>query len=256
MARRLGKTNQVPVEVIGVSKNFANGDRVIDNLSFVIKPGEFISLLGPSGCGKSTLLRMIAGLEPITQGEIRTVQRGEKFYRGFVFQEPALLPWRTVLENVVLPLELMRRSRAEAEEIARDWLSRVGLLSAVDKFPNQLSGGMKMRVSVARAMVAEPALLLLDEPFAALDEITRHRLQEDLFQLWSELKMTVIFVTHSVAEATFVSSRAVVMSAKPGRVRLDFTFEQLGERNALLRSSPLFAKTMAPIYAALREEAS
>jgi NitT/TauT family transport system ATP-binding protein len=211
-------------------------------LTFSIAPGEFVSLLGPSGSGKSTLLRMIAGLETADSGSLR-VESGS---RSFVFQDAALLPWRTVLQNVMLPLELTGAHRASARAgEARDALAMVGLADAADLYPNQLSGGMKMRVSVARALVSKPSLLLFDEPFAALDERTRHRLQEDLRSLWLSFGMTVVFVTHSASEAVFVSDRAIVLSGSPGRVLDDHAISLGRERTDPLRSDPRYIEEIA-----------
>jgi NitT/TauT family transport system ATP-binding protein len=214
---------------------------VIEPLDLGIQRGEFVSLLGPSGCGKSTLLRLIAGLESAEGGEVTVESFGKKFFRGFVFQEAQLLPWRTVLSNVRLPLELMGRSGAEADHEARAALEPLGLGDALDRYPAQLSGGMKMRVSLARALVTKPTLLLLDEPFAALDENTRFRLQEELRALWEKLRMTVVFVTHSVSEAVFLSDRALVLSRRPAKVLLDHRV-QLGTRSPELRAGAEYAR--------------
>ena len=224
-----------------VSRSF-NGKAAVLPLTLKIESGEFVSLLGPSGCGKSTLLRLIAGLDKPDQGRIEINSFGKSFYRAFVFQEAALLPWRNVLQNAALPLQLMGLSRPESLERARVELAKVGLADALERFPNQLSGGMKMRASVARAMVVEPTLLLLDEPFAALDEHSRHRLQEDLRLLWETNGMTTIFVTHSVSEAVFLSNRAVVLSSRPAKVVVDQTLALPRERTKALRSDSLFTE--------------
>lgn len=229
------------VILTNVERAFAE-KQVVSRLSLQVKPGEFISLLGPSGCGKSTLLRMIAGLDKPDRGQITINSFGKKFYRAFVFQEAALLPWRTVIENAALPLELMGVKKADALSRARTELLKVGLSDALDVFPNQLSGGMKMRASVARAMVVEPSLLLLDEPFAALDEHTRHRLQEDLRKLWEANGMTTIFVTHSVNEAVFLSNRAIVLSSRPANLVTDQILDLPRERNRNLRSNLKFVE--------------
>jgi NitT/TauT family transport system ATP-binding protein len=218
-----------------IARSFG-GRAALSPLSFSIAPGEFVSLLGPSGSGKSTLLRMMAGLETYDQGTLSV----EDSSRAFVFQDAALLPWRTVLQNVALPLEL---TGAEGDPLAA--LRSVGLADAASLYPNQLSGGMKMRVSVARALVSKPSLLLLDEPFAALDERTRHRLQEDLRALWISLGMTVVFVTHSASEAVFVSDRALVLSGSPGRVIDDHAITLGRERVSTLRSDPAFVREVA-----------
>ena len=230
------------IHLRSVSRSFPGTGPVIEPLGLDVARGEFISLLGPSGCGKSTLLRLIAGLEAAESGEVAVESFGKKFSRGFVFQEAQLLPWRTVLANARLPLELMGRSPQEAEAEAKSALEKLGLGDALERYPAQLSGGMKMRVSLARALVTQPTLLLLDEPFAALDENTRFRLQEELRSLWEKLRMTVVFVTHSVSEAVFLSDRALVFSKRPARVLLDRRIELQGPRARDLRSSPEFAR--------------
>ena len=221
--------------LLKIARSFSDRAALLQ-ISFDIKPGEFVSLLGPSGSGKSTLLRMMAGLETFDQGSLFAGDSS----RGFVFQDAALLPWLTVLENVSLPLELAGSS---GDPIAA--LRLVGLADAGALYPNQLSGGMKMRVSVARALVAKPSLLLLDEPFAALDERTRYRLQEDLRALWISLGMTVVFVTHSASEAVFVSDRAIVLSGAPGRVIDDHAIALGRNRASSLRSEPAFVREAA-----------
>ncbi len=232
------------VEIVDVTRTFGELSPTIDRLNLTIGSGEFVSLLGPSGCGKSTILRLIAALDQPDFGTVKcsAEDNPQKFYRSFVFQEAQLLPWRTVLENVTLPLELMRLPRAEALARARTVLRRVGLEEAATKVPAELSGGMKMRVSVARALVSSPRLLLLDEPFAALDEVTRFRLQEDLYQLWLQEKMTVVFVTHSVSEAVFLSERAIVLSVKPARIVMDHKIDISRERNRKTRLEARFVQ--------------
>jgi NitT/TauT family transport system ATP-binding protein len=204
----------------GVSKRFRNGTQALDEISGGIGEGEFVALLGPSGCGKSTLLRLLAGLEEPSAGRIewsagRPPGPGDI---GFVFQDATLLPWADAAENVFLPLRLRNRPRAEASETVAAALAQVGLAEFAHARPKQLSGGMKMRVSIARALVCDPKLLLMDEPFAALDEFTRHQLQEDLRGLWRERHKTIVFVTHSIYEAAFLASRILVMSPRPGRI--------------------------------------
>ncbi|MGO4123786.1 ABC transporter ATP-binding protein [Inquilinus sp. YAF38] len=211
----------VLVSLDGVSKRFASGTLALSALSLDIREGEFVSLLGPSGCGKSTALRLIAGLGAPSAGAIRwpngsrATTDGEV---GFVFQEPTLMPWATVFKNVWLPLRLKGLSRAAARDRVMEALAMVGLDRFADAYPRELSGGMKMRVSIARALVTRPKLLLMDEPFAALDEITRIKLNDDLLRLWQGQNWTIIFVTHSVFESVYLSSRIVVMAARPGRV--------------------------------------
>jgi NitT/TauT family transport system ATP-binding protein len=203
------------IQLEGVSKRFANGTLALENLSLSVGANDFISFLGPSGCGKSTALRLIAGLLPITDGAIRWDQTSEL---SFVFQEPTLMPWARVWDNVYLPLRLKGMSKAQAQERVDQTLEMVGLEQFAQVFPRELSGGMKMRVSIARALVTRPRLLLMDEPFAALDEMTRFKLNNDLLRLWQDQKFTVIFVTHSVYESVYLSNRIVVMAPRPGRV--------------------------------------
>ncbi|MDB5489085.1 MAG: Nitrate/sulfonate/bicarbonate transporter ATP-binding protein [Reyranella sp.] len=205
------------VGVRDVSKVFANGVQALGSASLDIEAGEFLSVLGPSGCGKSTLLRLIAGLAEPSAGTIEWPQGRPDL--GFVFQEPTLMPWTTALGNVALPLKLREQARSEREARAAEALAGVGLKGFENSYPRELSGGMKMRVSIARALVTAPKLLLMDEPFAALDEITRRKLNTDLLELWQRTRFTAVFVTHSVFESVFLSQRIAVMSARPGRVR-------------------------------------
>jgi NitT/TauT family transport system ATP-binding protein len=200
-------------------KRFANGVEALRDLSFTVGAGEFVSLLGPSGCGKSTALRLVAGLLAPDTGEISYPDGKPEI--GFVFQEPTLMPWADALTNARLPLDLkhVRRDQADARALAA--LTRVGLKGFERAYPRELSGGMKMRVSIARALAAGPKLLLLDEPFAALDEITRNSLGDDLLRLWREDGLTVLFVTHSVSESSYLSQRVLVMTPRPGRVAND-----------------------------------
>src|SRR5664279_558065 len=215
------------------------------DVSLSIREGEFISLIGPSGCGKTTLLRVIADLEQVTSGTVLVnglSARDARLARayGYVFQAPALFPWRTVLRNVTLPLEIHGRSASEAQAIAREQLERVGLTGFEGKYPWQLSGGMQQRVSIARALGFEPKLLMMDEPFGALDEITRDRLNEQLQQLWLRERRTVVFVTHSIAEAVYLSTRIVVMSPRPGRILKVLASTLPDERHLGLRDTPEF----------------
>ena len=195
------------------------GTQALDGLSFEIPAGQFVSLLGPSGCGKSTALRLAAGLLEADAGAI--AYPGGKPETAFVFQEPTLMPWADALTNARLPLDLKRVPRAPADDRAASALARVGLRGFERAYPRELSGGMKMRVSIARALAAQPKLLLLDEPFAALDEITRHALGDDLLRLWREDGLTVLFVTHSVGESSYLSQRVLVMTQRPGRIAAD-----------------------------------
>ena len=227
------------LSVRGVSKVFANGVEALADVALDIGEGEFLSVLGPSGCGKSTLLRLIAGLIEPTAGTIEW--SGSKADIGFVFQEPTLMPWATALANVALPLRLRGMARSEREARAAAALAEVGLTGFEHVWPRELSGGMKMRVSIARALVTEPRLLLMDEPFAALDEITRHRLNADLLELWQRSQVTVIFVTHSVFESVFLSQRIAVMTARPGRVAAELAIAATHPREAAFRTSPEYA---------------
>jgi NitT/TauT family transport system ATP-binding protein len=212
----------------GVGKTFPTGVQALDRLDLAVERGEFVSLLGPSGCGKSTALRLIAGLSAPTHGVIEwrngTDRRpSEKGAIGFVFQEPTLMPWASVFANVRLPLKLAGVASGEAGPRVMAALARVGLAEFAQAYPRELSGGMKMRVSIARALVTAPELLLMDEPFAALDEITRFKLNDDLLALWQALEKTVVFVTHSVFESVYLSNRILVMTSRPGRI-----FEEIG----------------------------
>ena len=202
-----------------VRKAFPNGTVALDGLSFGVGQGEFVSLLGPSGCGKSTALRLAAGLLEPDSGTIDYPDAKPQI--GFVFQESTLMPWADALANARLPLDLKRVPRADADAQAQAALARVGLEGFEHAYPRELSGGMKMRVSIARALAARPKLLLLDEPFAALDEITRTGLGEDLLRLWREDGLTILFVTHSVSESSYLSQRVLVMTPRPGRVSAD-----------------------------------
>jgi len=207
------------------------------DLNLAVRPGEFVSLLGPSGCGKSTALRLLAGLGVPTTGEIAWA--GDPAL-SFVFQEPTLMPWRTVFANAYLPLRLRGMSRSEARPRVMEALEGVGLDKFADAYPRQLSGGMKMRVSIARALVTRPTLLLMDEPFAALDEITRGRLNDDLLKLYARERLTIVFVTHSVFESVFLSSRIMVMAARPGRIVADIEVDAPYPRDADYRTSATY----------------
>lgn len=208
------------VTLAGIGKNFPNGILALRDLTFDVGSGEFVSLLGPSGCGKSTALRIIAGLAEATEGSIRWAdgRKPAAGELGFVFQEPTLMPWANVAANVRLPLRFQSIGRADAERRVAEAIGLVGLSGFERAYPRELSGGMKMRVSIARALVTRPRLLLMDEPFAALDEITRFKLNNDLLELWSRESLTIVFVTHSVFESVYLSNRVLVMAARPGRV--------------------------------------
>lgn len=215
----------------------------VSDMSLTINEGEFVSFLGPSGCGKSTALKMIAGLLPVTAGTITiTPPKGKSEQDlGFVFQEPTLMPWATVTDNVYLPLRLAGVSRSGAMARLREALAEVGLTRFADSYPRELSGGMKMRVSIARALVTRPRILLMDEPFAALDEMTRSKLNNDVVRLAREHGLTVVFVTHSVFEAVYLSTRVIVMAARPGRVADDLSLETPWPRTEDWRVSPAFS---------------
>ena len=229
------------VGVRGVSKVFANGVEALADVSLDVEAGEFLSVLGPSGCGKSTLLRLIAGLAEPTTGTIDWSDDKGRADLGFVFQEPTLMPWATALANVALPLKLRGVAKSEREARAAEVLDNVGLKGFERVWPRELSGGMKMRVSLARALVVQPRLLLMDEPFAALDEITRHRLNDDLLELWQQSGVTIVFVTHSVFESVFLSQRIVVMSARPGRVSAELAVTTPYPRSQTFRTSAEYA---------------
>lgn len=238
-----------------MSHAFSSGGPVLEDIALTIEAGSFVALLGPSGCGKSTLLRFVSGLESPARGSISLSSDGQPSASAlaFVFQDAQLLPWRTALDNVALPLELRGVERKEARQRALAALAEVELGDVPERFPDQLSGGMRMRVSIARALVTEPSLLLLDEPFAALDELTRQRLDERLRKLWLARRMTVIFVTHALSEAAFLAERALVMSRRPGRIVLDQRLELPTERGVELRSEVAFVEQTAVLYRALRE---
>ncbi len=247
----------VPVRVNDVTRVFPGPVLTVDRLSLDIPAGQFVSFLGPSGCGKSTLLRLIASLDRPTSGRVNvddsattapnsssTISSRESPRTSpiaFVFQDAHLLPWRSVLRNVALPLELSGLDKTARHQAALDALQEVGLSDAADRYPAQLSGGMRMRVSLARALVTRPRLLLLDEPFAALDELTRQRLDEKLYQLWQSHSMTVLFVTHSISEALYLSQRVVVFSPRPARIVADRAIELPADRPVSLRTEPSFA---------------
>jgi NitT/TauT family transport system ATP-binding protein len=237
------------VSLHGISKTFDSGTRAIAALDLDVRAGEFLSLVGPSGCGKSTALRIIAGLIAPTTGTVAWPAAKPEI--GFVFQEPTLMPWRTALDNARLPLELKGIARGDAEARSNAALARVGLGGFENAYPRELSGGMKMRVSIARAIAAHPKLLLMDEPFAALDELTRQSLNDDLLKLAREDGITVIFVTHSVYESAYLSDRVVVMTPRPGRMAADITIQQPPERSAAYRLTPQFTDAAGKISAAL-----
>jgi NitT/TauT family transport system ATP-binding protein len=241
-----GQVRRPLIRIEGVGKIYQNGTVALADVKLDVRSGEFLSLLGPSGCGKSTLLRMIAGLGAPSSGVIDWPQArydvsGEpERSLGFVFQEPTLMPWATVFENVYLPLKLAGVSRRDAEPRIAEVVGMVGLEKFARHYPRELSGGMKMRVSIARAIAVKPRVLLMDEPFAALDEITRFKLNNDLLALWQEQKWTVIFVTHSVYESVYLSNRIAVMNARPGRIMTELAIDAPYPRNDAFRTSPIY----------------
>jgi NitT/TauT family transport system ATP-binding protein len=234
----------------GVSRRFDSGTQAIAQLDLDVSEREFVSLVGASGCGKSTALRLIAGLLTPSSGTV--VFPAGRPEVGFVFQEPTLMPWANALANVRLPLDLKRVNRADADARARRALGRVGLGGFEESFPRELSGGMKMRVSIARALAGQPGLLLMDEPFAALDELTRQSLNDDLLRLWAEDALTVIFVTHSVYEGTYLSTRVVVMTPRPGRVATDVALTPPAVRDEGYRLTAEFTQAAGKVSTALR----
>jgi NitT/TauT family transport system ATP-binding protein len=247
------------VSMRNISKVFSNGTLALSDMSLDVMRGEFLSLLGPSGCGKSTALRIIAGLGGPSSGKIdwpsskinsRGLPEGDI---GFVFQEPTLMPWQTVFGNVYLPLRLRGVSKSAARPQIMETLASVGLADFEKSYPRELSGGMKMRVSIARALVTRPKLLLMDEPFAALDEITRQKLNDDVLRLWRQSAITVIFVTHSVFESAFLSNRIVVMKARPGQVFSDMEISTSSERDENYRTSEEYRAVTDKVSRALHD---
>lgn len=248
------------IRISGLSLTFQTGDgpvRALSNIDLAVGRGDFVSLIGPSGCGKTTLLRVIADLEQPTAGDI-TVNgvspeeaRRARGY-GYVFQAPALYPWRNIARNVALPLEIMGLPKAERDRRVAENLALVNLDGFARKFPWQLSGGMQQRASIARALAVEPDLLLMDEPFGALDEIVRDHLNEQLLRLWHKTSKTVIFVTHSIPEAVFLSTRIVVMSPRPGRVTDVIDCDLPRDRTLDIRETPAFLKIAQRVRHGLR----
>ncbi len=254
------KADPVAIDIRGLSLTFKTADtpvHALADIDLTIRRGEFISLIGPSGCGKTTLVRVIADLERPSRGSIEVngvsseAARQNRAY-GYVFQAPALYSWRSVIRNVMLPLEIMGLPAAERKARAVKYLAMVGLAGFERKFPWQLSGGMQQRVSIARALSFEPELLLMDEPFGALDEITRDHLNEQLLRLWEKTRKTVIFVTHSIAEAVFLSNRIVVMSPRPGRILEIIESDLPADRGLDIRETTQFIDIAHRVRRALR----
>ncbi len=246
----------VLIEMKDVHKQFGNGTVALRGMSLQIRKGEFVSFLGPSGCGKSTALKMVAGLLSVSSGSISVNghpagQGSDGNDIGYVFQEATLMPWATVFENVYLPLKLHGLRRSEARPRVEEALAMVGLANFANSYPRELSGGMKMRVSIARAMVTRPKLLLMDEPFAALDEMTRSKLNDEVLDLWRSHGLSVIFVTHSVFESVYLSSRVVVMAARPGRVVHDIALSDGHQRTAAHRMTPEYTENCRLVSNAL-----
>ena len=237
------------VALRGVDKAYSNGVVALKGLDLAIGEGEFVSLLGPSGCGKSTILRLIAGLGELSAGALEWSSVQHEI--GFVFQDPTLMPWASVFDNIYLPLRVRGVRRADAAARVEQSMEQVGLAGFGRAYPRELSGGMRMRVSIARALVAEPRILLMDEPFAALDEITRFRLNDDLLALWSSQRWTVVFVTHSVFESVYLSTRILVMSSRPGRVSAEVALE--GKRDPSFRTSAAYAEQCRTVSARLAQ---
>lgn len=255
-----GNLVQTPVLLANqVEKTYSNGTHALQRLKLSVGRGEFVSLLGPSGCGKSTLLKMFAGLEQPSAGHVRWWGKGDirqaeaEQKMAMVFQEATLMPWATIAANVGLPLELTGVPKAERARRVQAALNRVGLGEFAQAWPRELSGGMQMRASIARALATEPNLLLMDEPFGALDEFTRNRLDSDLRQLWAERDLTVVFVTHSIYEAVFLSSRVVVMGARPGRVLADVNIDGPSVRDEAFRMSAGFITQCGRLSALLAQ---
>jgi NitT/TauT family transport system ATP-binding protein len=246
------------VELQHVGLRHASGLQALEQVSLQVAPGEFVCLVGPSGCGKSSLLKLIAGLWQASSGQVRVAgleprQQEARQQLSFVFQDPTLMPWASVADNVALPLKLTgvpARERAAQVDAA---LHRVGLEAFAQTLPHELSGGMQMRVSIARGLITRPAILLLDEPFGALDEITRHKLDDELLSIWAKGGLTVVFVTHSLAEAAYLGTRACVMGSRPGRIVFEDSAHQPWPRPAHHRTSAGFNQRLRTLHGALAE---
>jgi len=249
-------TTAIPeIALDGVTKRFRNAAIAVQDVSLTVSRGEFVTFLGPSGCGKSTLLKLVSGLSPVTKGSVRVngmTPENARALVSFIFQDATLLPWRTVEQNVGLGMELEHLARPARKERVARMLDLVSLSQVAKRYPRQLSGGMKMRVSIARALATNPRILLMDEPFAALDEMTRDRLNEELLRLYAEQKWTVLFVTHSVAEAVFLSTRIVILAPHPGRIAHQIKIELPWPRTAQTRESKAFEEQVMQASRLLR----
>ncbi len=247
------------LELKSIHKRYDNGTLALQEVNLKIGEREFVSLLGPSGCGKSTALKMMASLLPLTSGAIEWTKNGADSTRdhtkdiSFVFQEPTLMPWAVVFDNVWLPLRLKGLSKEQARPQVEEALAKVGLAQFAHVYPRELSGGMKMRVSIARAMVTEPRLLLMDEPFAALDEMTRFKLNNDTLALWHAKQFTTVFVTHSVYESVYLSNRIIIMAARPGRVIADIPIDEPYPRLDAFRNSERYAQLCVKVSQELQK---
>jgi NitT/TauT family transport system ATP-binding protein len=248
----IARVTQTLISLRNAGKIYKNGTVALVGLNFEVREGEFLTLLGPSGCGKSTILRLIAGLETVSSGTLTRALAPERASIGFVFQDPTLMPWANVFDNVFLGLRLQGSTRQDAAGTVHEALALVGLAAEAKMFPLELSGGMRMRVSIARALVLRPPLLLMDEPFAALDEISRFKLNDDLLALQRALGTTIVFVTHSVYESVYLSSRIAVMAARPGRIIDEIEVDALATRGENFRVSPAYARSCALASRALQ----
>jgi len=246
-------SSQLAIALNHVSKVYSNGTIALQDMNLTIEKSQFVSLVGPSGCGKSTVLKIIAGLSKMSSGTIESdsIDSQRKSKLAFVFQEAALMPWATVIDNVLLPLKLTKFPKKDAIALVEEALELVGLKGFERAYPRQLSGGMQMRVSIARALVTKPDILLMDEPFGALDEITRSKLNNDLLNLWERKHWTVIFVTHNIYESVYLSNRVIVMAARPGRVVADLTIDAPYPRNEEFRTSPVYNQYCREVSACL-----
>ncbi len=257
----------IAIEFRSVVKRYGQGPVIVDDFSLSAARGDFIALIGPSGCGKSTLLKLVAGLSPVTRGELifstassspllttapSSTSASSRDDLAYVFQEPTLLPWLSVAQNVALPLDLRNTPATQRTQLVRDALALVGLTTHADYYPRQLSGGQKMRVSIARALVLSPQILLLDEPFGALDEMTRDHLNEELLAIRERLRWTAFFVTHSVAEAVFLANRIIIMSANPGRLHREIRVELPYPRTPATRRDPAYHQLVDEVSQLLR----